>query len=517
VPAAGAYLAAGVLGVGIFFGEALGPSPAVSTLVLAGSFAVAAVLVRGPRARVGLVLAVLACVGCALERRALDGLVHWPLAEATQRRSDVVIRGTLVDDPDGTRWSAQVLVRVDSARVDDGRTPRVGGGDGSGFLPVRRTVLVDAEGDAVGRLSVLAAGDDVVLRGWLRPLEGFDERLRWRHVVATMAATDLLDASGPASPLAEVANQARGVVLRGTDALPATERALVAGFLLGDTRDLPEVVEERFRAAGLSHLLAVSGGNVAFVLALAGPGLRRLPRPARLAAALAVLLVFGAMTRWEPSVLRACAMAALAVVAVHTGRPAQAVRLLALAVTGLLLVDPFLVHSVGFLLSVGASLGIALLAVPIARWLRGPAWFREPLATTAAAQIGVAPILIPVFGSVPLVALPANLLAVPLVGPLTIWGLVAGTMAGVMRSRVPPAATALQWPTHVLADAVLGIADAASRVPLEVGAPHVGAAVGVAAVVAVLVAAPVALPVAVRVLARRRPMLRRRALVLPPR
>ena len=511
--AAGVYLAAGVLVVGIFVGEALGPAPACSTIVVAGALATTAALARGRRARLGLALIALACVGCALERRALDGLVHWPLAQATGLRADVVLRGTLVDDPDGTRWSTQVLVRVDSARVDDGRTRGAGGGHGSALIPVHRTVLVDAEGDAVGRLAVLAAGDDVALRGWLRPLEGFDERLRWHHVVATMAATDLLDAGGPASPLAEVANEARDVVLRGTDALPATERALVAGFLVGDTRDLPDVVNERFRAAGLSHLLAVSGENVAFVLALAGPALRRLPRSARLGAALAVLVVFGAMTRWEPSVLRACAMAALAVVAVYAGRPAQAVRLLALAVTALLLIDPFLVHSVGFLLSVGASLGIALLAVPITRRLRGPAWFREPLATTAAAQIGVAPVLIPVFGSIPLVAVPANLLAVPLVGPLTIWGLAGGTLAGLIRSRVPAAATALQWPTRVLADAVLGIADAASRVPVAVGAPFVGIVLAAAAVAAVIVA--VAMGVMGRV--RRRPMLRRRALVLPPR
>ncbi|MCJ7439518.1 MAG: ComEC/Rec2 family competence protein, partial [Acidimicrobiia bacterium] len=250
----------------------------------------------------------------------------------------------------------------------------------------------------------------------------------------------------------------------------------------------------------------VSGANVAFVLALAGPGLRRLPRTARLGAALAVLVVFGAMTRWEPSVLRACAMAAIAVVAVYVGRPAQAVRLLALAVSALLLVDPFLVHSIGFLLSVGASLGIALLSVPIARRLRGPRWLRDSLATTAAAQIGVAPVLIPVFGSVPLVAVPANLLAVPLVGPLTIWGLAGGTLAGVLQRRVPPAAAALQWPTRVLADAVLGLADAAARVPVAVGARSGGIVAGIVGGI-----------VAVRFMVRRRPMLRQRDLVLPPR
>jgi competence protein ComEC len=180
--------------------------------------------------------------------------------------------------------------------------------------------------------------------------------------------------------------------------------------------------------------------------------------------------------------------------------------LLALAVTALLLLDPFLVHSVGFGLSVGASLGIALLAVPIARRLRGPRWLRDSLATTAAAQIGVAPVLIPVFGSIPLVAVPANLLAVPLVGPLTIWGFAGGTLAGVLHTRVPPAAAALQWPTRVLADAVLGLADAAARIPVAVGA-----------VSCMVIGAMIGVTIAVRSGARRRSMLRRRDLVLPPR
>jgi competence protein ComEC len=498
VRSAVAGLAPAALVAGIFAGEALGPSASVVTFAF-GSIALAAAAATRDRAlRSGLLLLALACTGCTVERRALDGLLHWPLARSAELRADVVVRGTLVDDPDGTRWVTHTLLRVDAARIV-GRRRQV-------FVAVHRTVLVDAEGDATGRLAVLEAGDDVVLRGYLRPLDGFDERLRWRHVVAGLTATDLLDAGGPASPLDQVANAARGFVLRGTDALPPTERALVAGFLLGDTRDLPDAVVARFRDAGLSHLLAVSGANVAFVLALAAPALRRLPRATRLGAALALLVVFGAMTRWEPSVLRACAMAAIAVVAVYVGRPAHALRLLALAITALLLLDPFLVHSVGFLLSVGASLGIALLAVPIAARLRGPAWLRDSLATTAAAQVGVAPVLVPVFGSVPLVAIPANLLAVPLAGPLTIWGLAAGTFAGVVKTSVPPLAAALQWPTRILADAVLGLADAAARVPIAVGAGTIAIGVSISGTA-----------VGVTVLVRRRRMLRQRALVLPSR
>jgi competence protein ComEC len=179
-------------------------------------------------------------------------------------------------------------------------------------------------------------------------------------------------------------------------------------------------------------------------------------------------VVFGTMTRWEPSVLRACAMAACSMAALHLGRPTAGVRVLALAVVALVLADPFLIHSIGFLLSCGASAGIAVLAVPIATRFPGPHWVREPLGVTLAAQLGVAPVLIPVFGSVPLAALPANLIAGPLAGPLTVLGLVTGLAGGVVEAWWPGLAVALQAPTGLLAQAVLRVAAIFSRLSVDV-------------------------------------------------
>ena len=176
------------------------------------------------------------------------------------------------------------------------------------------------------------------------------------------------------------------------------------------------------------------------------------------------------MTRWEPSVLRACAMAACSLLAVFLGRPVAGVRALAIAVAVLLVVDPFLVHSVGFLLSCGACLGIAVAGPWFSSRLRGPVWLRESLGATLGAQVGVAPVLIPVFGSVPLVSLPANLLAVPLAGPLTMWGLAAGVVGGVVRPVAPPVARVLQVPTLVLVRAVMTNAAVGARAPLAIGA-----------------------------------------------
>jgi competence protein ComEC len=125
--------------------------------------------------------------------------------------------------------------------------------------------------------------------------------------------------------------------------------------------------------------------------------------------------------------------------------------------------DPFLVHSVGFLLSSGAAAGIVLWSAPIAARLPGPRPLAEALSVTIAAQLGVLPVLLPVFGTVPLVALPANLLAAPVVGPLTIWGLVAGVAGGVLG---PVAAHWLQLPTYALLRWVETVAHTAAAQPV---------------------------------------------------
>ena len=441
------------LAAGIAVGEAAGPGSARGVLVLGIAGVVAAGFLRAPPARLAVAVLAFALIGTAVMQRALHGLAVSPLTVAVEQRADARLVGTLVDDPDSSRFDARALVRVNDVL-----------GQGAGG----RRVLVNASGAVAGHLRLLSAGEGVVLRGWFAPLEGFDTRWRWKHAVGGFHATDILGVSSSRGLLARAANDARALVLAGSQHLAPVDRALLAGFLLGDTRGVPDSLTEQFRAAGLTHLTAVSGENVAFVLALCAPLLRRLAWRGRVAGALTVLVFFGTMTRWEPSVLRAIAMAVIGLVAGYLGRPTVGLRVLALAAIALLVADPFLLHSVGFLLSCAASLGIAVLARPISGWLRGPAWMREVLGVTAAAQIGVAPVLIPVFGSMPLVALPANLIAVPLAAPLTMWGLTAGVIGGLARPVSPAIPRILEVPTVALLHALIAVADLAARVPVAI-------------------------------------------------
>ena len=328
-----------------------------------------------------------------------------------------------------------------------------------------RRVEAWARGAPAAALRGRLAGEVVDVDGRLRALpRSARARLAVRHVGARLSIDDVGPWRG-GSPATRAANEVRRVLDRGMGSMRATHAALLRGFLIGDDRDVPAPVESDFRAAGLTHLLAVSGSNVAFVLAAAGPLLRRFELRGRLVGSLALIAFFALITRAEPSVLRASVMAAIACWAAFEGRPVTRLRVLGLAVAALVLVDPMLVRSVGFQLSVGASVGLALLAAPMARCLPGPRWLAEPLAVTLAAQVGVAPVLLSTFGGMPVVTVVANLLAVPVAGPLTAWGVLAGLAAGVLGGA--PAAL-LHVPSTLMVWWIAVVARTSARVPLGI-------------------------------------------------
>lgn len=203
-------------------------------------------------------------------------------------------------------------------------------------------------------------------------------------------------------------------------------RGLLAGFLIGDTSQIDPVDAEAMRRSGLAHFVAVSGSNVALFLFLVfvavGPlalGPRR-----RAVVGLAVVPVYAAVTGFEPSVLRASTMAAITLAGRLSGIVLEAWQLLALAIGGLLIVDPGLATSAGFQLSVAATAGV----LAGARWpVEGRV--RRALAVTMGAQLAVAPLLLGYFGSVPLFSPLLNLVAAPLVAASTALGAIG--VAGI--------------------------------------------------------------------------------------
>lgn len=393
---------------------------------------------------------------------------------------------TLVTDPERLAGAVRVELRLDGRHLD-----------------------AWARGSDAALLADRLAGERIEVRGTVGGR--VPEWLHVRHVVSRLQIEDLV-LRDDGSVLARVANDLRRALARGAATLDPTDRALFTGLVIGDDREQPLEMTDDFRGSGLSHLLAVSGQNVAFVLAVVAPLLSRLGQRTRLVGVVSVLVLFATVTRYEPSVLRATAMAALAGLATTIGRPVRSVRLLAMAATGLLVADPFLVRSIGFGLSVAASAGIVVLSSRLAEALPGPWLLRGPLSVVLAAQIGVAPLLLLWFDDLPIASIPANLLAEPVAGLVMVWGASAGLVAGLLPSQVgaivhAPTEVALWWIAGVArhgADAGLGslsplglvLALLAGAVAMWARGRHRRlASIGVLVVVAVLVAPSIALRV----------------------
>jgi competence protein ComEC len=316
-----------------------------------------------------------------------------------------------------------------------------------------------------------------------RPADGFDAFLAGRGITARLRAARLEPRGPPGNPALRVANSIRDAYGRGaSEALRARSAGPPCGLAIGDTAGMAPEVDEDFRASGLAHLLAVSGSNVALVLAPVLAATGRLRPGRRALAGLAAVSLFALVTRWEPSVLRAGAMAALALVALWAGRPRRVGPALATAVIVLLVVDPFLATSVGFQLSVAATAALAVLAGPVAARL---SWLPRPVAgaaaATIAAQIGVTPLLLLLFGSVPTVTLLANVLAFPAVGVALFLGSMAAGLALVWPSGGAAVGNVAELPLGYLAE----LADRMARFPLPslTGGVVAAAVTAVAAVV----------------------------------
>ncbi|MEU4362955.1 ComEC/Rec2 family competence protein [Promicromonospora sp. NPDC023987] len=288
-------------------------------------------------------------------------------------------------------------------------------------------------------------GATVTVSGALRPADaGAAETAR-------LAADGAREIRAPPSAL-RVLDTHRTALLDVTDPLPAQARGLVPGAAIGDTTRLPEDLAEEMRATGLTHITAVSGGHFAVVVAVLTLlcSLARLPRPARVALVALASLTFVALVRPEPAVLRAAVMAAFALTGVAIGRPAQSVPALAASVVGLLVVDPWLARSFGFVLSAAATAGLVLLAAPLAArlapWTGDAAAFA--LAVPLAAQAACGPVLVLLDPTVSTVSVLANLLAAPALVPATVLGLVTTILAPglpTLAGLVAWAASAATW------------------------------------------------------------------------
>lgn len=396
-----------------------------------------------PQATAALALAVAAVVlgsaGAQVHQRA-GGLV----AELVAARAVVTVRGPVTGDP-----------AVLPAPADRGGGERV-------VVPVRAD---DVEGRGLAArarapLLVLAPpdwaavelGTRVRVTGRLVPTEPGED------VVALLVVHGPPAQTHPPPGHQRLANRMRAGLVAAVADAPAQAQGLVPGIAVGDDSRLPAELDAAMKTVSLTHITAVSGAHVAIVLGTVLAVLAWAPRWARAAVGGAVLVCFVVLVRPEASVLRSATMGAVALAALLLGRPARALPGLCTAVVVLLLLDPWLARSYGFVLSVLATTGLVVLSGPWATALstRVPRTIAHVLAVPAAAQVCCAPVVVLLDPAVATYAVPANVLAAPAVPPATVLGVLATVVSPWLPALAGPLATAAGWCTGWIARVALG-------------------------------------------------------------
>ena len=288
----------------------------------------------------------------------------------------------------------------------------------------RDRFVVYAYGRPAWRLAGAKVGEQVFVRGLRESFEqGTESRWIAQHIKGKFRLEFVGEQRLVASPIMRSVQRVRDLVKLGSDSFEFNDQALFTGLVIGDDTRQSETMIDAFRKSGLAHLVAVSGQNVSFVLAALSPLLSRLKNRLRIIATLAVLVWFVLITRVEPSVVRAATMAGLAYLSVAFGRPTRTMRLIALTVLLAVIVDPLLAWSVGFFMSVGATCGLCIGAAPLAKLVSRPKWLAQLIGATVAAQLGVMPVVILIFGVPSVTGIIANVLAVPIAGLVMLVGL----------------------------------------------------------------------------------------------
>ena len=255
-------------------------------------------------------------------------------------------------------------------------------------------------------------------------------------------------------------------------AIPEPEAGLAAGILIGLRDRVDRALAADFTTVGATHVVAISGWNIAIVATTLGAVAGRVARRRRAALTALAIVVYVVFVGASPSVVRAAAMAGVVLLARELGRPSRAAAAIGWAVTLLLLADPGLVDDVGFRLSALATAGLIAWGTPLADRLSGPApgrlraWLAESLGVSLAAQLATLPIVALEFGRLSIVSPVVNLGVVPLVAPAMAAGTLAlGAGALVMAGAPALLGTLLGLPAWTLLAGIVGLVRIGAAVP----------------------------------------------------
>lgn len=325
------------------------------------------------------------------------------------------------------------------------------------------------------RYPSVAPGDRIAFRGRVQPVDsasGFGAYLKRLGAAGTIQGTELAMRPAP-DGFGRLLERVRRTIDAWTAAvLPEPQAGLATAIVIGLRDRVDRDVAAAFTSAGLSHVVAISGWNIALVGATVAAFLRRSPRRRRALVTVAAVATYTLLAGASPSVLRAALMAAIVLTARELGRPGQASAALGLAALAMLVFDPSVVADAGFQLSVAATAGLVAWAPGFSLRLRDrlprliPSSLVESLGVSLAAQAATLPIILLQFARLSLVAPAANLVAAPLVAPVMLAGVLAALAGALIGAGAP---SLVLVPVTVLGSLVVGgliaVAECAAALP----------------------------------------------------
>ena len=331
---------------------------------------------------------------------------------------------------------------------------------------------------------VVVPGDRVAISGPLRPPPDDDpyaDYLLRIGAAATLraASVQVLPASGDVGRTLEGLRRTADAALR--TSLPEPEAGLASGILVGLRDRVDRDLTAAFTAVGATHVVAISGWNIAIVATSLAAIAGRVARRRRMALTAVAIVAYVVFVGPSPSVLRAAAMAGVVMAARELGRPSRAAAAIGWAATGLLVVSPPMVEDAGFRLSALATVGLISWGTPLAERLAGPApgrvrsWLAESLGVSLAAQLATLPVVVLSFGRLSIVSPVVNLGVVPLVAPAMGAGAIALAGGLLSLAGLPAAiATILGLPAWMLFAVIVGLVRTGASLPfasLQLAAP----------------------------------------------
>lgn len=272
-------------------------------------------------------------------------------------------------------------------------------------------------------------GDFLNFQGTFKKVEKSDAYRFRRHIDGIVSVGNGLSSSPPESPIYRFSQAANSRTKKIANSyMENKSRALFSGMLFGDISEMDEEQQIEFRRAGLTHIVAVSGSNLALIVVPVIYMLSwlKLRKVFQMAIILVIIVLYAFATGLEPPILRALVMTVAALTGLFFVGQKNSLSFLSVACFILLAWDPFLVSNPAFLLSFSSTLGLILLMPSLMRVLSLiPGWLSVPFATTLSAQIFVIPVAAYFFGEISLASFFANVLAAPLVPVITNFGMLS--------------------------------------------------------------------------------------------